>query len=205
LEPYINTQGAYQSYLSISADGKVLYFSSERPEGLGKLDIYKSEMQADGNWGPAINLGPTINTKEDDDSPFISRDGKNLYFASKGHPGYGEYDLFKCTLNETTWGAPQNMGPVFNSSSDDAHLSFNEDETSGVFASAKAGGFGDMDIYEIKLKLPFEDFEQDALARISINLPDTVYVNEVTSFGVFSTKLPPSSFKKYYWQVADST
>ena len=198
----INPLGAYQSYLSTSSDGKVIYFSSERPEGLGKLDIYKSEMQADGNWGPAINLGPTINTKEDDDSPFISQDGKTLYFASKGHPGYGEYDLFKSVLDGSNWGLPQNMGTVFNSSGDDVHLSFNADETSGVYSSAKAGGYGDMDIYTLRLKAPFEDFTTDALA--SINLPDTVYVNEVTSFGVFSSKLPPSAFKEYYWQVADS-
>lgn len=200
----INPADAFQSFLSTSADGKTIYFSSERPEGLGKLDIYKSEMQPNGNWGPAVNLGPAINTKDDDDSPFISHDGKTLYFASKGHPGYGEYDLFKSVFNGSNWEAPFNMGILFNSSGNDVHLWFNKDETSGVFASSRAGGFGDMDIYEIKTKGPFEDFSIDALARININMPDTFYVNEPVTIGVFSNKLPPSVFKQYYWQVNDS-
>ncbi len=201
----INSTGGFQSHLSLSADGKTIYFSSERAGGLGGLDIYKTEMQANGSWSAATNLGPTINTKDDDDSPFISYEGKTLYFASKGHPGYGAYDLYKSVLTGTNWGKPENMGNLFNSSGDDTHLALNKAETGGVFSSARAGGFGDMDIYEIKFDVPLENFIADPLARININLPDTFYINEVASFGVYSAKLPPSAFKRYYWQVADST
>jgi len=200
----INSIGGFQSHLSMGSDGKTIYFSSERPGGLGGLDIYKSEMQADGNWGTAVNLGSTVNTKEDDDSPFISYDGLTLYFASKGYPGYGAYDIYKSVLTGTAWGKPENMGTMFNSSGDDTHFAFNKTETGGVFSSARAGGFGDMDIYEIKYEDPFEHFTNDSLNRISISPPDTFYVNETASFGVYSAKLPPSAFKRYYWEVADS-
>ncbi|MGZ3863959.1 MAG: OmpA family protein [Bacteroidia bacterium] len=204
LNSTINPSGGYQSYLSLSTDGKTIYFSSERPGGLGKLDIYKSELQPDGDWGPAINLGPEINTKEDDDSPFISYDGKTLYFASKGRFGYGEYDLYKSAAKGGGWDTPVNMGTLFNSSGSDSHLTFNEDESGGVFASSRAGGYGDMDIYFVVMKGPFEDFIADAEGRISIKMPDTVYVNEPATFGAFSNKLSPSEFKRYYWQMNDS-
>lgn len=204
LNSSVNTGDGFQSYLSVSADGKTVYFSSDRPGGLGKLDIYKSELQPDGNWGPAVNLGPVINTREDDDSPFISHDGKTLFFASKGRDGYGEYDLYRSPSIGTDWGTPENMGKTFNSSGNDSHLSFNDDETSGIYTSAKAGGYGDMDIYLIRMKGPFEDFAADALARISIKMPDTVFVNEPVTFGAFSNKLSPAEFKRFYWQMNDS-
>ncbi|MGZ3903050.1 MAG: OmpA family protein [Bacteroidia bacterium] len=204
LNSTINPNDGFQSYLSVSADGKTAYFSSDRPGGLGKLDIYKSELQADGNWGPATNLGPVINTREDDDSPFISYDGKTLFFASKGRDGYGEYDLFRSSLTGPDWGTPVNMGKTFNSSGNDSHLSFNEDESSGIYTSAKAGGYGDMDIYLVLMKGPFEDFVADAEGRINIKMPDTVYVSEPVTMGAFSNNISPSEFKRFYWQMNDS-
>jgi outer membrane protein OmpA-like peptidoglycan-associated protein/tetratricopeptide (TPR) repeat protein/YHS domain-containing protein len=200
----INTPGGFQSHISMSAGGKTIYFSSERPGGSGGLDIYKSDLN-NGNWSTPVNLGPTINTKEDDDSPFISYDGKTLYFASKGHPGYGAFDLFRSVFNGTEWSKPENLGTLFNSSGDDTHLSFNRDETGGVFSSSRSGGFGDMDIYEIKYEDPFENFKSDSLGRITVSsLPDTFFLNETATLGVSSNKLPPSAFKSYYWQINDS-
>jgi outer membrane protein OmpA-like peptidoglycan-associated protein/tetratricopeptide (TPR) repeat protein len=200
----INPAGAYQSHLTMSADGKMIYFSSQREGGFGGLDIYKCDIQADGSWGVPVNLGVTINTKEDDDSPFLSYDGQTLYFASKGHPGYGAYDLYRSKWDGIAWSKPENMGALFNSSSDDTHLAFNKDETSGVFSSARAGGFGDMDIYEIQPEDPFENFVVDARGRINISVPDTLFLGEKVTFGASSNKLPPSAFQRYYWQVNDS-
>jgi outer membrane protein OmpA-like peptidoglycan-associated protein/tetratricopeptide (TPR) repeat protein/YHS domain-containing protein len=203
MSPVIDIAGGFESHLCISEDGKTIYFSSERPDGSGGLDIYKTEL-TNGDWGTPVNLGPTINTKDDDDSPFMSYDGKTLYFASKGHPGYGGFDLYRSTLSGTTWSVPENLGILFNSSGDDTHLSFNKDQSSAIFSSARPGSIGDMDIYELKYKEPFEDFVVDPLSRIQINLPDTFYLNEASTFGVSSNKLPPSAFKRYYWQVNDS-
>jgi outer membrane protein OmpA-like peptidoglycan-associated protein/tetratricopeptide (TPR) repeat protein len=200
----VNVSDGFQSHASLSADGKTLYFSSEREHGLGGLDIYRCDKKSDGSWGDAINLGPLVNTKENDDSPFIGADDKTLYFSSKGHPGYGEYDLFTTTWNGSSWNAPQNMGEPFSSSGNDIHLSISTNGAHGYFASSRAGGFGDMDIYEVTWIQPFQEFVVDPESRISMKIPDTVYVNEPSTFGVVSSKLSPSQFASYYWQVGDS-
>ncbi len=204
LNENINAAAGFQNHASVSRDGRIIYFSSERPGGFGGLDLYKSEKQGDGNWGPAINLGAAVNTKDDEDSPFISEDGQTLYYASKGLPGYGGYDLYRSVFNGKEWGGPENMGKPFNSSGDDAHITFDKHENVGYFSSSRADGFGDMDIYEIRFEKPFSDFKTDAEARIVILMPDTVYVGDTVAMRIESSKLPPSEFSNYYWQVSDS-
>ncbi|HXB41266.1 MAG TPA: OmpA family protein [Bacteroidia bacterium] len=204
LDENINSPAGIQNHASISRDERIIYFSSDRPGGFGGLDIYKSEKQANGNWSPAVNLGPVVNTKDDDDSPFISEDGQTLYYSSKGLPGYGGYDLYRCILNGKEWGGPENLGKPFNTSGDDIHLTFGKREGTGYFSSSRAGGFGDMDIYEIRFEKPFDDFKNDSLRRIVIQAPDTVYTGDTVVLSIESTKLPPSEFTAYYWQVSDS-
>jgi outer membrane protein OmpA-like peptidoglycan-associated protein/tetratricopeptide (TPR) repeat protein len=195
----------YQNHISISSDGKTIYFSSERKGGEGGLDLYKAEKQADGKWAEAVNLGNVINTKEDEGSPFISEDGKTLYFSSKGHKGFGGYDIFKTTYNGTTWSNPENMNLPFNSAGDDIYMTINATETHGYLSSSRAGGYGDMDIYEITyLRAPFETYTADIPGIISFTAPDTIYVNQPLSFSVQSSKVPSSELKTYNWGVNDS-
>ena len=195
----------FQNHLCISKDGKTIYFSSQKRGGMGGLDLYKAEMQADGKWAKAVNLGGDINTKEDDGSPFISEDGKTLYFASKGHKGFGGYDIYKSTYNGTTWSTPENMGLPFNNPGDDIYLTINANETHGYFSSSRAGGFGDMDIYEIiYLRAPFETYASDLPGVISFTAPDTIYVNQPVNFSVQSSKVPASELQTYNWGVNDS-
>lgn len=195
----------YQNHISISSDGKMIYFSSERKGGEGGLDLYVAQKQADGRWAEAVNLGNTINTKEDEGSPFISEDGKTLYFSSKGHKGFGGYDIFKTSFNGTTWSAPENMNLPFNSAGDDIYMTINTNETHGYLSSSRAGGYGDMDIYEITyLRSPFETYATDVAGVISFNAPDTIYVNQPLSFAVQSSKVPPSELKTYNWGINDS-
>ncbi|HTA63661.1 MAG TPA: OmpA family protein [Bacteroidia bacterium] len=195
----------YQNHISMSNDGKTIYFSSERNGGEGKLDLYKAEKQADGKWAQAVNLGDIINTKDDEGSPLISEDGKTLYFSSKGHKGFGGYDIFKTSFNGTTWSAPENMNLPFNSAGDDIYMIINATETHGYLSSSRAGGYGDMDIYEITfLRAPFETYASDIPGMISFTAPDTIYVNQPLSFAVQSTKVPQSDIKTYNWGVNDS-
>ncbi|HXU25952.1 MAG TPA: OmpA family protein, partial [Bacteroidia bacterium] len=195
----------YQNHISVSNDGKTIYFSSERKGGNGGLDLYKAEKQADGKWAKAVNLGDIINTKEDEGSPLISEDGKTLYFSSKGHKGFGGYDIFKTTYNGTTWSTPENMNLPFNSAGDDIYMTINATETHGYLSSSRAGGYGDMDIYEIMfLRTPFETYASDITGMISFTAPDTIYVNQPLSFTVQSNKVPPSEIKTYNWGVNDS-
>lgn len=195
----------YQNHLCITKDGKTIYFSSQRKGGFGGLDLYKAEIQPDGKWAQAVSLGSGINTSEDEGSPFISEDGKTLYFSSKGFKGFGKYDIFKSTYDGTAWSTPQNMGLPFNSPGDDIYMTINANETHGYFSSSRAGGYGDMDIYEITyLRAPFETFSSDIPNVITFVAPDTIYTNQPVSFSVQSSKIPPSELKTYNWGVNDS-
>ncbi len=110
LNKYINTR-YWESHASISSDGKALYFTSDRPGGYGGLDIYVSYKDDKGDWGPAINLGKTINTKYDEETPFILNDGKTLYFSSQGHYSMGGFDVFHSRkLSNGKWSTPLNLG-----------------------------------------------------------------------------------------------
>ncbi len=198
-------ENIFQNHLCMTKDEKTIYFSSERKGGAGGLDLYKADLQPNGTWSKAISLGDVINTKQDEESPFISEDGKTLYFSSKGHTGYGKYDIFKSTYDGTNWSVPENMGLPFNSPGDDIYMTINAKETHGYFSSSRAGGYGDMDIYEITyLRSPFETYPSDIPGVISFTAPDTIYINQSVSFSVKSSKAQSSELKTYNWGVNDS-
>ncbi len=146
----INTS-YHETSISITVDYKTVYFSSNRPGGFGGLDIYKSEKNAKGEWGEAVNLGKEINTEYDDDAPFISFDGKHLYFSSEGHETMGGYDIFKTSWENNKWTKPDNLGYPINTADNDLYFVLSADEKTGYYASAKEGGFGYKDIYMIKM------------------------------------------------------
>ncbi|GEM_PF-192180 len=124
----INTR-FYESHASVSADGKRLYFCSNREGGLGGLDIYCSEKDASGDWGTAVNLGTPVNTKYNEDTPFVTLNDSLLYFSSEGHDGMGGYDVYRCRGNGTKWGDPRNLGSPINSTDDDKFFQpFNNDQ-----------------------------------------------------------------------------
>lgn len=116
LGPEVNST-EWDSQPSLTANGKTLYFVSMREGGLGKQDIWMSEKVGD-NWTPAVNLGPSINTVEDDCSPFIYLDGETLIFSTRGRVGLGGYDLFKSTKQFNDWSVPENLGSPINNAFD---------------------------------------------------------------------------------------
>lgn len=118
LNKNINTK-YYESHASVSADGGKLYFSSNREGGFGNLDIYVSELDPSGDWGPAVNLGPQINTPFNEDTPFITLNDSILYFCSEGHNSMGGFDNFKSQRTQTGWKSPTNLGFPVNSADDD--------------------------------------------------------------------------------------
>ncbi len=150
LGPTINTK-YWEGSCSISGDGRHLYFASERPGGLGGKDIYISEMLENGQWGPAVNLGPGINTVYDDDSPFIHPDGITLFFSSKGHKSIGGYDIMFSIKKENKWIEPVNMGYPLNTTDDDIYYVINAKGDKGYFSSTRTekGAQGSLDIYEV--------------------------------------------------------
>lgn len=145
----INTGLFWETSASVSADGKKLYFASNRPGGIGELDLYVSELDGKGNWGKAVNLGKNINTPENEDSPFIHPDGVTLYFSSDGHPRLGNSDIFVSEFTNNKWSKPENMGYPLNSWEYDGFFTLSPDKKKGYFSTVKEGGLGDADIYSI--------------------------------------------------------
>lgn len=139
---------------SLSADGKTLYFASNRQGGLGGMDIWKTTFE-NNIWTNPVNLGNTVNTPFDDECPFIHQDGVTLYFASDGHPGMGKRDLFYTKLKEDdTWETPVNLGYPINTSGNEEGLIINRSGTTGYFSSDKtsnAGHIGRVDIYSFEI------------------------------------------------------
>ncbi|MFH1319525.1 MAG: OmpA family protein [Bacteroidota bacterium] len=148
LDSAINSP-AHESSASYSYDGKTIFFTSEKEGGLGGLDIYKSTMGKDGNWGEAVNLGPTINTPEDDECIFTHPDGITIYFSSKGHNSIGGYDIFKSVLqNDGSWSEPENINEL-NTTEDDRFFVMSANGEHGYYSSVREGGFGGHDIYMV--------------------------------------------------------
>ncbi len=146
LAPPINTPG-WESQPSISADGRTLYFVSNRKGGYGGYDIWKSHL-TDKGWGDPENLGPNINTSFDEQSPFIHPDDSTLYFASNGWPGLGGKDLFVSRLGKDgKWQKPENLGYPINSNGDENGLSLTANGSYAFFSSNNLNGFGGFDIY----------------------------------------------------------
>jgi outer membrane protein OmpA-like peptidoglycan-associated protein len=159
---------------------------------------------ADGKWGAGENMGPDINTKEDEGGPSLNEDGTVLYFSSKGWPGFGGYDFFKTKFENGKWSLPENLGQPLNSSGDDIYLSINNEENEGFLSSSRAGGIGDMDLYEIVNRKPFEDFKPDAEGRLALVIPDTVYVGDSAVMKVVINKIAPTEVVAFNWMIGDS-
>lgn len=136
----------WEAQPTISADGSRIIFSSERPGGYGNEDLYMIERNQFGDWGVPMNLGAMINTPFTDLSPFLSQDGKTLYFASDGHAGFGSTDLFKSTFENGKWTQPINLGRPLNTEGSDRYFTIGGSGEVGFFASNRSGN---LELYEI--------------------------------------------------------
>lgn len=139
--------------MTISSDGKTIYFSSDRPGGLGGYDIWKSTLDKDGEWGPAENLGDLVNTKYNEISPSLARGGRTLYFSSEGHNTMGGYDIFYTKLDKKTGaGNAVNVGFPLSTCDDDYYFQAVPISRKGYYTSSKIGGKGLQDIYEVLIE-----------------------------------------------------
>ncbi|MFI5151218.1 MAG: hypothetical protein ACHQRM_15915 [Bacteroidia bacterium] len=171
LGPNINSNASWEGSCSITSDGQLLYFASDRKGGYGGRDIYVSKKQPDGEWGPAQNLGPAVNTEYDDDAPFIHPDGIDLFFSSKGHNSMGGYDIMYSTKKEGIWSDPINLGYPLNTTEDERYYVLTASGEFGYFSSDRAGGAGGQDIYTVS---PGFQGERPVLALVV----GTVMVND---------------------------
>ena len=135
--PPVNTNH-WESQPSISADGKMLFFSSSRPGGFGGKDLWLSLLDANNRWGEPKNLGSNINTEGDEMSPFIHFDGKTLYFASDGRIGMGGFDLYMTRMkDDSTWTDPKNLGYPINTYNDEMGLVIESGGQKAYYSSTK--------------------------------------------------------------------
>ena len=150
LSPNINTP-AWETHATISIDGSAIYFVSDRKEGSqGGRDIWRCVKLPNGTWGVPYNLGPTINTPGDEDSPFLHPDGVTLFFSSTGHKNMGGFDVFKSIKNEDgNWSEPENLRAPINTPDDDIFYVQSADGKRGYISSNRKGNFGETDIYRI--------------------------------------------------------
>lgn len=120
-------------------------------DSYGQRDLYYSKKGEDGRWMKPVNMGPKINTPYKEDAPYLSKDGKTLYFASQGHNSMGGFDIFRTVRDENgEWGEPQNIGTPVNSAGDDIYYVENEEGTLAYYASMRPGSYGYLDIYTAK-------------------------------------------------------
>jgi outer membrane protein OmpA-like peptidoglycan-associated protein len=166
LGPALNGD-AWDSQPALSADGRTLYFASDRDGGLGGSDIYVSRLGASG-WSPAVNLGPSINTAGDDMSPTIAPDGQTLFFSSNGRGGAGGFDLFVAHGGDETglgWGGVENLGTPINSAFDEYYFLSIANSRNSYFCSDRGGS---QDIY---LAYP-NPFPPEALVTVAGHVID---------------------------------
>ncbi len=135
----------------MTPDRNTAVFSSDRPGGYGGQDLYIAYRDEKGQWGPATNLGPNINSKYNEIAPSISDDGKTIYFSSDGMNSIGGYDIFKTRFIQSVWTQPENMGFPINSAADEKKLTMYSDGIRGYFESTRKGGAGLEDLYSLQI------------------------------------------------------
>lgn len=193
----------YENHAFLTRDGKTLYFTSDAMGGLGGNDIYVSVKSDSGEWGSPRNLGAPVNTPFDEDAPFISSDS-SLYFASEGHPGFGNYDIYKTRLVNGKWSIPQNLGQPISSPGHDIYLVQDSLNSVGYFSSGRNDGFGDMDIYKI---IYLDKINRDCPALASSQISYRIVDSDTSDYKNRIEVLAPSHYKilSSEWKIGDSS
>ena len=196
LNDNINTK-YWESHASISHNGKKLYFTSNRKGSYGGLDIYVSERDSTGDWGPAKNLGPTINTVYNEETPFLGKDDKTLFFSSRGHFNIGGYDVFYSTfLDNGEWSVPLNVGYPLNSTDDDVFFDPVNDGYQAYYSLIDSGGYGLTDIYRIEIFS--KDHPRKFFVRGIVQVKDLMTIfNDSIKVSAFNMEDPNASVFVY--------
>lgn len=141
----------FEADVFLTADGKTLFYATNHFKTNGDLDIYYLTKKADDTWNKPQALSSLINTDEDEDAPYITADGRTMYFSSRGHTSMGGYDVFKSNLDTTTgsWTKPINLGYPVNTPDEDLFFILSHTSSKSYLSSYRTGGYGEKDIYEV--------------------------------------------------------
>ena len=212
LSTNINTPKFNEGAQTISPDGKYLFFTGcNRPDGLGRCDIYVSHREGK-DWGEPYNVGKPVNSEYWESQPAISPDGKTLYFISNRPGGLGGYDIWKSTISDDAkWGPAINLGPEINTPFDENTPFLHADGKTLYFSSDGWPGFGNKDIFysrmdeagkfqkPVNIGYPINSFDDESglivsadgnSGMFSSNLKDGFGKQDIYSFGIPETAKP---------------
>lgn len=181
---------------AISCDGQQLFFASIRPGGVGGSDIYRCRKNADGSWSEPRNLGLGVNTPGNEEGPFLSNDGRTLYFSSEGHANLGEQDIFMSFWDESTqqFTRAMNLGPPVNGPHRELGFHLTADGKTGFVASDRPGGYGGLDIYGFELS--------DRLSTRPITYVSGYVTDSLTNTPIVGQAVPVTDGNTYYTNYA---
>ncbi len=194
----------WESSASLSTNNNVLFFSSNRKGGMGGTDIYMSKRGEDGAFGPAILLGPQVNTPGDEIAPFIHADGQTLYFSSRGHRSMGGFDIFSVQINMENGeilSDAENIGFPVNTADDDFNFAWSPDNSRAYFSSIRPGGKGDKDIYMLEREVKrsslvvWKGSVHDCATKQTV--PATITISDNATKAVIGVYAPNKTTGKY--------
>jgi outer membrane protein OmpA-like peptidoglycan-associated protein len=166
----INT-AAWDSHPSLSHSGDTLFFASDRIGGFGLSDIYYTVKDAKGNWKKAENMGPTLNTRGSEVSPFFHHKFNVLYFSSDGQPlSFGNFDIYKSYRLDGTWGEPRNIGPLVNGPGSEYYFTIDSESSRLYYARSEEGDVQNLDLHSFPVPM---EAQPEAVARLKGSLIDS--------------------------------
>ncbi len=144
----------WDSHPSLSRSGDTLFFASDRLGGFGLSDIYYTTKDASGNWSPAKNMGPIINTRGNEVSPFFHHRFNVLYFSSDGHPlNFGEFDIYKSYKKDGDWLEPKNTGPLVNGEGSEYYFTIDAESNHLYYARAETNDLENLDLHSFPVPM----------------------------------------------------
>lgn len=167
--------GSWETHATVTAAQDMLVFVSNRTGGYGGRDLWFCKKLPNGEWALAQNMGSVVNSQFEEEAPFITADGSTLIFSSKGHTSMGGFDIFRSEFADGAWTVPENIGYPINTSEDDVFFTLAPDGRTAYYSSARDGGFGETDIYV--LRLPVEKSNAMAVARGVMKVPAMAYAD----------------------------
>lgn len=167
LHQEIDARSSVEPSMCFSPDESIMYFVSDRKGGFGGKDLWFVKKKADGSWSLPENMGAAINSALDEDAPFITKDGQQLFFSSQGHNSMGGYDVFKSVQLNGSWSAPENLGAPVNNGGDDIFYSPDATGNFAYYASLNRYDVGDLDLYSV---MYYPEVNQVAKLRLAKNI-----------------------------------
>jgi outer membrane protein OmpA-like peptidoglycan-associated protein len=177
LGPSVNST-AWDSHPALSHSGDTLYFASDRLGGFGMSDLYFTYKLADGNWAPAQNMGPVVNTRQSEVSPFYHPSYNVLYFSSNGHLlTFGDFDIYKSYRINGKWQEPLSIGPLVNGRGSEYYFTIDSESKNLYYARSEAENIKNLDLFSFPLPM---EAHPEAITKLTGSVKDSLTGNPFT-------------------------